>query len=610
MEELETGARRCRVIRSRPSALQPARRTRAALVSIAALAITGIAIAASAGGAAGVTVAASERIDAILELRHPAGVKRFAREVSDPVSPRYRRYSTVGKLVRRFGASGSDRRRVERWLRTNGLDGEIGATGAFAVARLSPDELGAFETPAQIVVRLASGVAPTARGAVPAALRGAVRSVTLLGPSADSPRAGPGPGVPRSHATGISGSYDSAQPRTGTPAGCTEGLQAGGPTPEFAFTPNQYLSAYGYDVLHKRGLRGQGHRVSVVETDGFRHSDVETFAGCFGLHVPSIRTHLVGIDDPLPPGDETTIDLETLTAAAPGLEAIDVYEGDGSFAGVLESMAAALGEPNRRPSAVSISLGECEPNIGRRSVRRALNNVAALAAGAGISILASSGDSGSSACLTQGLALPLLAVSVPASLPWVTAVGGTNLILDAGNGILDEIAWNDSGAQLAGGGGRSILFDRPPWQHGPRSRGSGVRLVPDIAALADVAPGYAIYCTSGECSSAAQEHPGWVAFGGTSFAAPLMAAGIVLLSQHAERHGQQPIGFANPLLYRIGRRAGGRAFFDVRRGNNDALASTDDPLGCCNARRGYDLATGWGSPKLVRIARLARQTAR
>ena len=64
-------------------------------------------------------------------------------------------------------------------------------------------------------------------------------------------------------------------------------------------------------------------------------------------------------------------------------------------------------------------------------MRNAIDSIFAVAAGAGISVLVSAGDQGSSGCRVENLetgkptALPTLAVSLPASSAYVTAVGGT-----------------------------------------------------------------------------------------------------------------------------------------------------------------------------------------
>ena len=77
--------------------------------------------------------------------------------------------------------------------------------------------------------------------------------------------------------------------------------------------------------------------------------------------------------------------------------------------------------------------------------------------------------------------------------------------------------------------------------------------------------------------------------------------------------GSAPLGFLNPLLYRLGADEQERrgAFYDVTNGNNDlgAVAAGEAgggaPLGCCRAKRGYDWASGWGSLKMPGFAAAA-----
>jgi kumamolisin len=201
----------------------------------------------------------------------------------------------------------------------------------------------------------------------------------------------------------------------------------------------------------------------------------------------------------------------------------------------------------------------------------------------------------------------------------VTAVGGTNLKLNAKNRNASQLPRNDAPDFFgAGGGGVSLLSpQRPWWQRAPRLHeyGDG-RLVPDIAGLADVLPGYAIYCTAAACAEAPQSSPGWISVGGTSAATPLMAGGVLLADQYAARHRQPPLGFLNPLLYELGAgRAKRSVFSDVTRGNNDlgvltpADAGGGLPLGCCPATPGYDVATGWGSLKVEGLAKAAWRVA-
>lgn len=553
----------------------------------------------------------------LLDLKHPRGLDGFVRSVSDPDSPRYRDYRSVGALVSRYGATKRDRRAALRWLARRGIEGEVGPTGVWVTARTDAATAARlFSTPAR-----ARGRMHAAAGAVPAGLRGEVTGVSVLGTAPGYARTAAGV---QTRAIELPPSPESSmRERTGTPEGCAEGVNAGNPAPYSAFTPNQYLTAYGHADLHARGIRGKGQRAALVEIDGFNPSDIAAFGACFGITIPPIRTHLVGIPAPLAPGGETTLDLEILSAGAPGLERIDVYEGGDSMADLFLTFAEALGTKRTRPDVISISIGNCEAVLaGDRRFWRGLGHVASVASGAGISVFVASGDSGSSLCTIDDRqsALPLLSVNPYATPSHVTAVGGTNVTLDAENQLIGEIPWNDSPDLFAaGGGGLSILVDDPWWQK-PGISGAdagGSRATPDVAALADVIPGYAINCSAGSAGECTDDPSGWMNIGGTSVATPLTAAGVALANQRAAKRGQPPLGFVNPLLYDLGgSKAGSSLFFDIVTGNNDlgtmipVAQGGGAPLGCCSAAPGYDLATGWGSMDVARLSALAVKAAK
>jgi len=81
---------------------------------------------------------------------------------------------------------------------------------------------------------------------------------------------------------------------------------------------------------------------------------------------------------------------------------------------------------------------------------------------------------------------------------------------------------------------------------------------------------------------------------GTSIAAPLWAGFVALANQQAQAAGIGNVSFANPLLATIGESASQYStdFNDITTGNN--VSTTP---GQFNAVTGFDLATGWGSPK-------------
>ncbi|HEY6399625.1 MAG TPA: S53 family peptidase, partial [Solirubrobacteraceae bacterium] len=394
-------------------------------------------------------------------------------------------------------------------------------------------------------------------------------------------------------------------PVTGTQSGCRAGRNSAG------FTPNQYLTAYGYSPLQSAGLGGQGERVALIEIDRFKRSDLSTFAHCFGLHVPPISVYPLGPASAIPFGGESTLDVEVLDAAAPNLKSIEVFESNGTAEQVINSFVAPLVAPGAKAQVISASLGLCEPSMrqdfglaGIRTTERGLD----LAAATGITVLAASGDNGSAECQDgQGNPIAELAANYPASSSWVTSVGGTNLWLNSANQITQQSVWNDTTDQLgAGGGGFSGLFGRPSYQNGVVTQ--NMRAVPDVSMLADVMPGYAIFCTVPGGTGCG----GWSTVGGTSAATPLLAGGIALVNQDLHNHQRERVGFLNPLLYQLGTgSAAAQAFYDVTQFGNDVgpyiAGGNHQPLGCCTAGPGFVEASGWGSVNLAQLDAMALQ---
>jgi kumamolisin len=326
--------------------------------------------------------------------------------------------------------------------------------------------------------------------------------------------------------------------------------------------------------------------------------------------VPQLEAYGVGsIRHALPPGGETTLDLEVLDAAAPGLKRIDIFEANADAADTLQAMTAPLELKGSKPQVVSASLGLCEPDLTQSLTSGGLDDVeAALAAASatGITYLASSGDDGSADCTNQsGNPVHKLAVNYPASSWWVTGVGGTNFALNSANQIQSQLVWNDGSIQpgSAGGGGHSSRFGRPPYQKGATA--SKARVVPDVSMLADIIPGFAIYCSAGR-----PDCPGpspWMTVGGTSAATPLLAGGMALIDQELHTAGRESLGLVNPLLYRLGESsAASTVFGDVTVGDNDVFpyAPGGAALNCCSATPGFDAASGWGS---VNVAAFEQQ---
>ncbi|MBV9837188.1 MAG: S8/S53 family peptidase [Solirubrobacterales bacterium] len=586
----------------------------AALCVLGFTAATAVAAPSPEAGAAVLGAApGSQLIELALPLyADQQGLEQFALAVSTKGSPQYGEYEPIAELASRFGASTLTRGRVLAYLKRVGAsDVKIDATGLFADATMSVGLAERLFGAPLARFRAAHNVrflAPTAAARMPAGLRGLATAVIGLDTqplSAASPPLIDAGWVHQGARSAQANQPSGYKPRTGTASGCPNAVASGG------FTPNQYLTAYDYLPLRLAGYAGQGERVALIEIDGFRYTDILSFARCFKLPVPGINSFGVGVAKPLSPGGESTLDLEVLDAAAPGLKAIDVYESRNRAVDLIRALTAPLQGSGSKPQVISASLGVCEPGllqaVGTHGIALAEGSLA-MAAASGITFLSSTGDSGSSACQGAVGPLALTAVNYPASSWWVTGVGGTNLGLTPGNQIVTQPVWNDAPLQLGAGGGGLSVLRRPSYQKAVVH--TDHRSVPDVSMLADVAPGYVIYCSAkGDCINSHHSSP-WVTVGGTSASSPLLAGGLALVDQYLRFHGLQGLGLANPLLYAIGTsKLASEVLYDVTTGNNDLGPYLPDgnhqPLGCCSAAPGYDDASGWGSIDLAHFAQVA-----
>jgi subtilase family serine protease len=416
------------------------------------------------------------------------------------------------------------------------------------------------------------------------------------------------------------GPYAGGTPtRTGTvDANCLTAADPAALTEPLGLFPNQFLTAYGIDALHQQGLLGQGVRLAIVGEAPTPLADVALFRDCFGLAGTPLHIHGgAGVRPIL----ESSLDAMMVSAVAPQLDAFDLWvrplaetsdDGDvGKFLQLLSAPLEAAKTGASLPDVVSVSYGICESQVAPFTAARTLvERLLAAYASLGITVVVAAGDSGSSTC-SRGVPAKQLTsadkkphVSWPSSSPWVLSVGGTNLTLNPDNSIASTGVWNDTSfpapfaAPAAGGGGQSLLASRPWWQPASPLAHRGARMVPDVSAFADARPGYAIVCSTGVQGCAATQQPGpTVAFvGGTSAATPLVAGMIALWVQKARAQGLPRVGFVPPLLYATAAQFPS-SFVDVTLGGN---AIYDVP--CCQARPGYDLASGLGSPRADGVA--------
>src|SRR5262249_55988033 len=156
----------------------------------------------------------------------------------------------------------------------------------------------------------------------------------------------------------------------------------------------------------------------------------------------------------------------------------------------------------------------------------------------GIGVFASSGDSG-------------FGVEFPASSQYVVAVGGTSLAKSSGTSRgWVETAWNGAGSGCSG------FISKPSWQ---KDTGCSKRMEADVSAVADPNTGVAVYQTFGAT--------GWVVYGGTSVASPVVAS-IYAVTGHAADANPAALSYNNPTM-----------FFDVTSGSNGSCSQSYQ----CNA---------------------------
>jgi subtilase family serine protease len=280
---------------------------------------------------------------------------------------------------------------------------------------------------------------------------------------------------------------------------------------------------------------------------------------------------------------------------------------------------------------ISNSFGYCESGLTQTFVDT-VRGWAQLANLQGQTIISASGDNGAADCDTSASAIQGYAVDVPAAIPEVTGIGGSEFTGDAAStsttaywnasngstygsalGHIPEDVWNDTsesiangGGLSAGGGGASTIFTKPSWQTGTGVPSDGHRDVPDISLNASPFHDSYLICggTDGagnqSCTSGFRDSQTYVdAVGGTSAGTPAFA-GIVALINQATSSGKQ--GSINSTLYALATSTPG-AFHDVTTGNN-IVPCTHGTTNCpatapyqigFSAGTGYDQASGLGS---------------
>jgi subtilase family serine protease len=545
-----------------------------------------------------------------------AALKKLLAAQQDPESPLYHHWLTPDDFAAQFGVADQDIAATEAWLKAQGFDVD-------SISR-SRDRITFSGTAAQVQAafgaelrryRLGDEVhfAPANDLSLPAQLAPLTAAVLHISDFRPKAQLVTGRAV-RPNLTGAS-------------------------TQQHLLTPKDIATMYNLTPLYQKLWKGAGQRIAVVGQSYVNtvSGPVATFLGNMAqvMNVTPVLVPNSGVNA-ISPGDESEseLDLEYSSAIAPNADIFFVYVGSNQNYDVFDAIAYAITEDVA--PVVSISYGTCELTVSQSALEQA-NALFAEAAAQGQTLVASSGDTGSTQCAyyspAQGVTTAqqqALAVSFPASSPYVTAVGGTQMAegtfaagassywqssagSDVVNSLLSyvpEVAWNESSTQgiVAGGGGSSSYFTRPDWQSGVSGIPSGsYRLLPDVSLQSSTRkPGF-VFCTtdpsvvgqSGSCTNGLRNYNGsYTIAGGTSFAAPIFAGFVAILNQSQNAAGQ---GNINPALYKLASDATTYAsvFHDIVSGTNACTpgASVCSTAGQSNyaAGTGYDEATGLGS---------------
>ncbi len=537
----------------------------------------------------------------------------------DPASPLYHHWLTPETFAARFGMADADITAIQTWLQSRGFHID-------AVAR-SRDRI------------TFSGSAAQVQAAFGAELHQYRTEGELhMGPASDL-------SLPTDLASLTSAVLHLSDFRP------KPNLQAGSRAhPDFTalstqahyLTPKDLATMYDLAPLYSGGFWGSGQQIAIVGqsyVDTSNTSAIQTFQANTTQYnpvtpvlVPNSGVEAISPDDEA----ESEIDIEYASGIAQNATILLVYVGANKNYNFTDALSLAITE-NIAP-VISISYGICEPLVSGSELDQA-NALFEEATAQGQTLVAASGDSGSTSCApytsssSASLALgQALAVNFPADSPYVTAVGGTQMApgtftagtnpywanagtLDLVNSLqsyVPEVVWNEGSVAsgiVAGGGGTSTYFPRPSWQNGLGVPTGGFRLLPDVALQASVeSPGF-LLCSGDPVLLAAEGQTGscvdglvgnnnhYTVAGGTSFAAPVFAGFLAILNEVEHATGQ---GNVNPTLYRLATNPATAALFhDITSGTNACKPGAQN---CATpgesayaATMGYDEATGLGS---------------
>jgi len=291
-------------------------------------------------------------------------------------------------------------------------------------------------------------------------------------------------------------------------------------------------------------------------------------------------------------GSEAELDTQYITATGTGLDTYVYYIDDDSDSFV--TLVEYIMDSEVMPQVVSISYGGDEYEFGESySVR--INQEFGKLGLLGVTILASSGDSGALGDDSDCYGGTEYVASFPASASYVTAVGGTHegstITVDGDIQTTGETAWSYSGGTF------SIYFETPEWQQNAYDHYFDQKITyPDSARYTANMRGVPDISAQSVAYIVAVDGSFW-SVSGTSCSSPAVAGMISMMNVARAEEGLASLGFLNPALYEVyDSQSDYNEFFnDVAMGYNEGC-SVDDNI-AWYAGEGWDPITGVGTPK-------------
>jgi hypothetical protein len=490
-----------------------------------------------------------------LPVRNQDQLDEFLAQLQDPNSANYHKYLSVDEYTNRFGPTQADYDEVVSWAHANG----------FTVTETAPNRrLVNVEAPVSVVnkamhVTMSSYQHPTENRAFFAADREPQVNI----------------GVPLLHVSGLDNFQrpfnhlkSNGAAHHGAPV-----AHAGGSGPSGEFLPSDMRAAY----YGSGSLTGSGQTVAIFSFDGYKTTDITVYKNNTGMSFSTPVTNVLvnGYSGVCDAGDgsgtstcddgEQVLDIVNVIGMAPGISGILFYEGT-SATPILNKMVS-----DNSAKVISCSWG------GGGFNNTTDDPIYQEMAAQGQTYLNATGDDGAYNSSTW---------LAPSADPNVLEVGGTDLTTaSAGGAWSSETGWPDSGGgYYSGSGSHTPSYQQLAGVITTTNKGSTTyRNDPDVAAEANF---------DNPTASNGQFLTG---YGGTSFAAPRWAGFIALVNQQSVANGGATVGFVNPAIYNIGVSSSYSSdFHDVTSGNNKPSEGSGSGF---NAVAGFDLVTGWGSPK-------------